>query len=164
MPANNRPSARVIVIDYGGRVLLFCVADPQSVKAPSWVVPGGGLEAGQTAAEAAARELLEETGTRIEPSELGKPVAVNRGECEFHGKKYFSESENLYFWLRTETFEPNDANWTAGELEWQVGWRWWTLDELECTADVVYRPQLAAMCRDLASGRRPHVPIELPWV
>ena len=67
-----RPTARVIVLDAEGRVLLFQVEDqllsdpggPRVVAKPRlcWVTPGGGVEAGETTQVSLARELSEEGG------------------------------------------------------------------------------------------------------
>ena len=53
------------VIDDQGRILLIRRADNGL-----WAMPGGALEVGETPAEGAAREALEETGVRCEPVAL----------------------------------------------------------------------------------------------
>ena len=58
----------VILTDTGGRVVLV-----QSQDRPEplfWKFPGGGVEPGETALQAAAREVWEETGIHIDPEEL----------------------------------------------------------------------------------------------
>lgn len=51
--------ARVMVVD-GDRVLLI-----RHTYVPGWQFPGGGIGPGETVADGAAREVLEETGHRV---------------------------------------------------------------------------------------------------
>lgn len=57
---------RVIILDEQDRMLLV---KQQHEDREIWMVPGGGIEEGENAAEAAVREVKEETGLDIE---LGK--------------------------------------------------------------------------------------------
>lgn len=54
------PAATVFVQDTDGRVLLVQRADNGL-----WALPGGGMEFGETLAQCAEREVLEETGCRV---------------------------------------------------------------------------------------------------
>lgn len=56
-----RACAGVVAVDTQGAVLLVKRVDDQS-----WGLPGGGVEAGETWAEAAQRECLEETGWEVQ--------------------------------------------------------------------------------------------------
>ncbi len=61
-----RRIAVVMLTDDSGRLLLQ-LRDAQAPTAPGkWGLPGGGIEQGETPEEAAHRELLEETGLRVE--------------------------------------------------------------------------------------------------
>lgn len=57
-----------VVVVNDNRVLL--VQRGKEPGAGTWAFPGGRLELGETLAEAAAREALEETGLTIEPGEV----------------------------------------------------------------------------------------------
>ncbi len=56
------PSVTIIVRDDLGRILLVKHADKQI-----WVAPGGSLEPGESPADAAVREMWEETGLLVQP-------------------------------------------------------------------------------------------------
>ncbi|WP_185078206.1 NUDIX domain-containing protein [Nonomuraea jabiensis] len=59
--SSDRPAARVVCLDRDGRVLLMHWYDSVS-RTDVWEPPGGGIDPGETALEAARRELGEETG------------------------------------------------------------------------------------------------------
>ena len=69
-----------LIFDAEGRVLLIQRARPP--QAGLWHLPGGKLEAGESLAECCRREVLEETGLRIE---TGPIVAIADRQVEgFH--------------------------------------------------------------------------------
>ena len=157
-----RDSARVILLDGDGRVLLFRVVDPRDPKPPLWITPGGGVEPGEALASAAARELEEETGLHLRVTELGDPVAVCRGDWDFRGIPLYGE--DWFFAKRVETFEPDDSGWDDVEREFQQGWRWWTPDEMDQTDELVFPAKLSQLARGLHAGEpRSTQPLELPW-
>lgn len=158
----NRPSARVIVIDGTGSVLLFRIEDPHDPKPPLWITPGGGIKPGEALDEAAARELHEETGVVIDPAELGEPVAICRGEWTFRGQPLYSV-DSFFAW-RTDRFEPSTAGWEPLERELHAAWRWWSIEELDTTNERVLPALLGDVVRLITQGTIGPPPIELPWV
>ena len=54
---------RVIVFDEHNRILMVRQDHPERTV---WMVPGGGIEEGENSAQAAVREVLEETGLEVE--------------------------------------------------------------------------------------------------
>jgi 8-oxo-dGTP pyrophosphatase MutT (NUDIX family) len=65
-----RVAACCVVEDDRGRILLTRRAQHMRSFPKAWVLPGGGVDAGETIAAAAAREVLEETGMYIDMASL----------------------------------------------------------------------------------------------
>jgi len=76
-----RLSARFLILDEAGRVLLFRFVYKRGPLAGHdfWGTPGGGVEDGETLEQAALRELVEETGLRRES--VGAEVARREGRA-----------------------------------------------------------------------------------
>ena len=65
--------AAAVVVERDGKILLTCrVNDPQRGL---WTVPGGFVDAGEDTRAAAARECEEETGLKVEVTELLDVIA-----------------------------------------------------------------------------------------
>src|SRR5262249_51641730 len=72
-----RTSARVVLLDEAGRLLLSCGSAPTHPEgdAPKWwFTVGGQARAGETLPQAASREVYEETGLHADPSEMVGPM------------------------------------------------------------------------------------------
>jgi 8-oxo-dGTP diphosphatase len=140
----SRPSARLLVIDPRGRVLLFRFVFKNGALAGQdyWATPGGGVEDGETFEQAAVRELEEETGIRVQ--DVGPEV----GQREFvlqlpDGERV--RADERYFLVRSEGALLSRDGWTALEAEVMVDHRWWSRDELAQTSDAVWPENLLAM-------------------
>jgi len=82
-----RTAARVLLLDDADRVLLLSGTDPQ-VDSRWWITPGGGVETGEELADAALRELVEETGLRVADNRLIGPIWHREAEFTFTGIDY----------------------------------------------------------------------------
>src|SRR5437763_16534417 len=87
----DRPSVAVLAVGLGGEgpdTRALIVQRAQQPNAGRWGFPGGVLELGETVADGAMRELLEETGIVAEPAGiLNVHDAVSRddeGRVQFH--------------------------------------------------------------------------------
>ncbi|WP_437584577.1 NUDIX hydrolase [Paramicrobacterium sp. CJ85] len=145
----NREAARVLLLDSTGRVLLLRGTDPEAPDAGSWwFTPGGGLEAGETAIEAAARELREETG--LDATDLAGPVHERVASFRYVGVDY--AQHEVFFIAHAEPFTVRDDARTLLEHRVLSDARWWSADELRSTAERVYPEYLADLLDELGSG------------
>jgi 8-oxo-dGTP pyrophosphatase MutT (NUDIX family) len=143
-----RRAGRVLVVDSAGRLLLLHGFDPARRDQPYWFTVGGGIKPGESAADAAARELLEETGIEAAPAELGGPVWNEVAEFSFEGRKY--RQDNDFFLLRVASPVVSRDGLEDEEAAVVDGHRWWTAAELESTTEQFYPAELPRLIRDLA--------------
>lgn len=135
-----RVCAKVLLVDPHDRVLLFSGIDRHVPDDPPvWFPVGGGADEGETLEQAAVRETLEETGLRI--SDPGRPVFTCRVRWVFEGVPY--DQEETYFVVRVPRVSPDESGWTDVEKATIVGHRWWTIDELRHTREVIFSEHLA---------------------
>ena len=127
-------AARVLLFDERGRVLLFFVDNPSAPDRRGWILPGGGLEPGETFAEAAARELLEETG--IAGARLSD--SVHDGEELFLYEGQWIRKRELYFVARADSSQPIDVSRrTEEEQRLLISQRWWPLADLQASGEPI---------------------------
>jgi ADP-ribose pyrophosphatase YjhB (NUDIX family) len=152
-----RPSARVVLVDREGRVLLFNGHDPRRTDENWWFTVGGGVEPGENLRSAAARELAEETGLAIPENELVGPMWRRRVVFSFDGRTYDGEE---WFFLATAPggngkpvqISVSTTGFTDLERRTVDGHKWWTTEELRATKETVYPVQLAELLPDLLTG------------
>jgi len=161
---SHRTSARVVLLDDTGAVLLLCGSDPanpafQDGDAPRWwFTVGGEVRQSERLAEAAARELAEETGLRVAPADMIGPVWRRDEVFEFNGSVI--DSEEFYLVYRTPRFEPSIAGRTELERHYIHGARWCDANdiaELTAAGEQVYPLQLGELlptANQLADGAR----------
>jgi len=138
-PPLDRIAGRVLVVDEVGAVLLFRGRDvTRPDLAPWWFTPGGGADPGESTADAARRELREETGLVAGP--LGAAVHHRSTEFVFEGQPIRQTEE--FFLLRTTRFAPVADGWNDTERRSLLGHRWWEVGELAATDEVVYPERL----------------------
>ena len=116
--------------------------------------PAGGLNHGESYAAAAARELAEETGW----DNIALLGEVHRQmRLVIHEGRAVRQHERLFL-ARTGQVRRELGDVAAMHAgDGIAAWRWWTLAELDATAELVWPRGLAALIRSTltAENRRP---------
>lgn len=143
-----RRASRVVLLDDDDRVLL--AAHRPAADRRVWTAPGGGLRPDETHQAAAARELEEELGLDVE---VGPWLYQRRVTFTFAGVHL--DQEERWFLARTGAYDPADAPLDDAGLD-RV--RWWTVDQLRATDEVVAPHALADHLADLLRDGPPPTP------
>lgn len=155
-----RPTARILVADPEGRVLLFSAREADGER--WWFTPGGGVHRGETVQAAGARELFEETGFAVTEAELGPVVASSSGLwfAEEEGKLFLGA--HAFFFVRAPDTKLNTDGQEDLERSMITGHRWWSVTDLHAATERISPLGLAGLMERLLRGDIPAPPVRLP--
>jgi len=125
----------------------------------AWFTVGGGAAPGESVMDAAAREIVEETG--FTAFELGPVVWRREGALALAGETVWMDEH--YVLARCPGGDPVRHGWQADEHALIDDIRWWTLAELTATTERVFPPGLPGLLTDLLAGDPPAEPRAIPW-
>jgi mutator protein MutT len=146
MTQDIRHVARVLVINDKGETYLLRGRDQTLPdRAPFWFTPGGKIDAGESTAQAAARELHEEVGIVATPTALGEIIGTETNAYHFHGQAY--QQHGVFYAYRANEAGLNTAGWTTVEAATIDQGKWWSVAALEATTETIYPAHLATMLR-----------------
>lgn len=132
---STRRSARLVILDPLGRLLLFRYHDGHGD--PFWATAGGELQGKEDYREAAARELHEETGF---DATIG-PLLRTRDDVYAIARSEPARWLEQYFLVQCASSAPPDrTGWTDEERATIRNWRWWSLEEMRREETSVFRP------------------------
>lgn len=160
-----RRSARVVLFDAGGAVLLVKSGFRRSIGGvtSAWFVPGGGVERDETvrlALAAAARELKEETGVSAVPDELVH-LAFAEGDGQVDDLR--GRMRDDIYVSQTLSRAISTSGLEQHERDALHGYRWWLIEDLLVTDELVFPRGLGAALTDYRASSNWSQPVQLPW-
>lgn len=154
-----RTAARVVLLDAAGRVYLQHASDPVDPFKPPWLeLPGGGIHSGESSADAARRELYEETG--IADVRMGPCVWKRRTQFTFAGWQ-FDQDEWIHVAWTDHAGDWQPVHLEALEAAAFIGARFWTLDELRACDIQTWPSRLREHLPALVAGELPDEPVDV---
>jgi 8-oxo-dGTP pyrophosphatase MutT (NUDIX family) len=153
-PVKLRKAIRAILITPTAEVLLMRIRPPGRDDC-FWIVPGGGIEPGETLETCLRRELDEELSlTRFDVGPL-----VWLREHTFNWDSQRIRQSEQYYVIRVDRFEPKMSD--ANEARVLQQFRWWHASELAQTEEQLTPLALAAIVSEYLKHGPPKAPLEV---
>jgi 8-oxo-dGTP pyrophosphatase MutT (NUDIX family) len=141
-----RDVVRAVVIEAQGRILLLRTRDPTYPELGTWwELPGGGIEPGETYADAVIRELAEETGLVIDRERVGEPVWRRSATFRYRGERRINNELVVRVDLAMDAPAVIGAGRVGFEDEDYIGHRWFSPDEIRTTDERTYPGRLPVL-------------------
>lgn len=162
LPVFERDVVRVVVRDGNGDVLLLRAQDrTEPALGTWWELPGGGIEAGETVAETAVRELREETGIEFTAGQVGPPTWRRTASFRYRGRRHLQHEVVVLVALAAVAPAMDVSGRLQYEAEDYPDFRWWPVAEVLAGRERFYPGRLPALLPDLLAGVAVDEPFEL---
>jgi 8-oxo-dGTP pyrophosphatase MutT (NUDIX family) len=148
-----RTSSKLVVVDPGGRVLLLDCTDPGDPGTRWQELPGGGIEDGEDGAQAAVREVLEETGVVVPPEAVGPLLWTQVASFTWRRQRHVALHEGRVARLPGPPL-VRPVVLTDAETGTILGQRWWTPEEVAAHPGRFFPRALPALLPRLLAGER----------
>jgi 8-oxo-dGTP pyrophosphatase MutT (NUDIX family) len=162
LPIVERSAVRLVVLDGDERVLLFHTQDVDHLDFGRWwELPGGGIDAGESYREAAARELWEEAGIRVDPLAVGPATWRRRASFQHRQRRHLQDEVVAVVRLTGRGPDVDESGRLDYEREDYVAFRWWPVAEIVASSERFYPGRLPQLLRPFLRGEAIDEPFEL---
>lgn len=148
-----RTSAKLVVVDPAGRVLLLDCTDPGAPGTRWQELPGGGVEAGEDGVTAAVREVLEETGVVVPPETVGPVLWTQVASFTWRRQRHVALHEGRVARLTADPV-ARPVVLTDAEQGTILDQRWWTPGEVAAHDGRFFPRSLPVLLPRLLAGER----------
>ena len=162
LPIVERRAVRLVVLDALDKMLLFHTHDPEHPDLGTWwELPGGGIDPGETYLDAAVRELHEETGILVDPSQVGAPTWRRRASFRHRQRRHLQDEVIVTAHLPVPGPDVDESGRLDYEREDYFAFRWWPIPEVLASRERFYPGQLPALLTGFLDGDEIDEPFEL---
>jgi 8-oxo-dGTP pyrophosphatase MutT (NUDIX family) len=156
-----RSSVRVVVLDADDQILLFRAREAGQPRFGLWwELPGGGIEPGETAEQAAVRELAEETGIAVDVRRVRPPNWIRTSTYLRRGRRILQHEVVVLIRLDGSAPDLDTSRQLPDEQEDYIGYAWLRVDEVVESTEPFYPGRLPVLLADFLAGVDINEPFE----
>jgi 8-oxo-dGTP pyrophosphatase MutT (NUDIX family) len=160
-----RSSVKILLVNDRKEILLMCADDPKITTADGkyhgkfWFPIGGGIEKGESIAEAALREIYEETGITKEEVNLGPIVWFGEFDLVLNG--VLTRLKQQFMVAKTKKNRVTLTTLDTWETKAVKKLAWFSLEKILRCDEIIYPVLLSKYLPDILSEIYPLTPLEI---
>lgn len=124
-----------------------------------WFLVGGEEEPGENFLHTIKRELFEETGLKEEDYKVGPLVWT--GDFKLILSEEPRRMKQKFIVVKTNKNDITTANFTENEKKVVKELKWFSLDEIKSSKEIIYPVNLKDKIENILEGRYPDIPFDI---